>query len=111
MPTVHCYESCVPGGIVQHTLAPPPRLEFVGQPAGSAGAAPEALRPGCALEVQDMSLTLPPSGSAGRLSRDTSTTLTGGLQRPRDPGMRLGPGPGAGARAPDGPARPAASWA
>ena len=51
----------------------------------------EALRPGCALELQDISLTLPPSGCAGRLQRDTSTTLAGGLQR-RDPSLRLGGG-------------------
>ena len=87
---------------LQHTLAPPPRLEFVGQPAGAKA---HALRPVCALEVQDISLTLPPSDSAGRLSRDTSTTLAGGLQRSH-PGLKLGLGPGHAPRTEGSPAQP-----
>lgn len=71
------------------------RLEFKQPSSSGGGAAADAagqLQGSCPLEKQDMSLTLPHSGSSGRLHRDTSTTLAGGLQR-RNPNLKLGLGP------------------
>lgn len=72
-------------------LAPALRLEFKGT-SSSSGPGDAPLRSACALESQDIALSLAHSGSSGRLSRDTSTTLAGGLQR-RDPSLKLGLGP------------------
>lgn len=66
------------------------RLEFKGTSPNS-GPMDAPLRSACALQSQDIGLSLAHSSSTGRLSRDTSTTLTGGLQR-RDPSLKLGLG-------------------
>ncbi|EIE21793.1 CG-1-domain-containing protein [Coccomyxa subellipsoidea C-169] len=66
------------------------RLEFKGT-SPSSGPADATLRPACALQSQDIARSLAHSGSTGRLSRDTSSTLAGGLQR-RDPSLKLGLG-------------------
>ncbi|BDA47093.1 probable calmodulin-binding transcription activator 2 at N-terminal half [Coccomyxa sp. Obi] len=70
--------------------APALRLEFKGT-SPSSGPMDAPLRSACALQSQDIGLSLAHSGSTGRLSRDTSTTLAGGLQR-RDPSLKLGLG-------------------
>jgi hypothetical protein len=68
------------------------RLEFKQPPSSSGGVDAAALQVSCPLEKQDLDLPLPANGSAGRLQRDTSTTLAGGLQR-RNPNLKLGLGP------------------